>query len=98
METSLFCQEILIMHHSRFFTDKLQINDDDSASFEQQLADACWRGLIQDILPEINPSISLTEINKGNSFLDLRYIAADQTVEEELSINPYLFLGGVREN
>lgn len=101
METKVICQEILIMHQSHFFSreliERVKSRDDNLSSVEQ-LAEACWHGLIHVALPEISSSLSLAEINEGRKFLDLRFSEPGQNIDNEFSVNPYLFLGGVRSN
>ena len=96
METKVTCQEILIMHNSRFFSKELYDRDEpvegERLSQKEQLADACRNGLIKEILPEISSSLSLIEINEAESFLGLCYGEFDQPIEKEFSIDPNSFL------
>ena len=102
METEIICQEILIVYRSRFFSRELSQREEESDGRHltkiEHLAEACWNGLIKDALPEISTDLSLTEISEGHKILDLRYSDTGETVEKAFSVNPYLFLDGIRSN
>lgn len=101
METKAITHEILIMHHSRFFSKgfskKANDTNDKHFTIAEHLAEACWNGLINETLPEISTSLSLIKINEGSYFLDLQYGNYDE-MERESSLNPYLFLFSQQNN
>lgn len=96
METKIICQEVLIMHHSRFFSKELEDRNGEEESRKlsptERLAEACWNGLINITLPEIVSPLSLTGVNEADEFLELRFNEPDQIPEKEFSINPYAFM------
>ena len=95
METNVRSQEILLMHNSRFFSKELNEKenpvDGKRLSREEQIAEACWNGLIRETLPEISTSLSLIEVEEGSVFLCLQFGENGQRIEKEFSLNPYLF-------
>ena len=96
METNVTSQEILLMHNSRFFSKELNEKenpvDGKRLSREEQIAEACWNGLIRETLPEISTSLSLTEVNEASAFLYLQFGEYGEQTEKGSSLNPYLFL------
>lgn len=96
METKVICQEILIIHHSQFFSKELDeregMEEIRKLSPVERLAEACWNGLINETLPEICSSLLLTEITEADEFIELRYNESSQKPEREFSINPYAFI------
>lgn len=67
------------------------------------LEDACWKGLIPHVLPELTvrsggQPVSLWEISRAVNFLDLQFAESPGRLVSELSINPYLFLSSRRLN
>lgn len=107
MENKITQQEILLFTHTRF-CERMGFRAHETGypvtgSVYDNLEDACWKGLIPSALPEIahkrhNKSISLWEINRAASFLDLQFAESPRRMENELSVNPYLFLGSHRLN
>ena len=95
METNVISQEILLMHNSRFFSKELNERetptDGKRLSQEEQIAEACWNGLIRETLPEISTSLSLIEVEEASAFLCLEFGENGQRIEKAFSLNPYLF-------
>jgi hypothetical protein len=97
MKTTTTQQEILIFTNTRFSSRewvKKDDNEKNNLSSKEQLKDACWNGLITELLPEIcertyDPSVTLWEINEANSFLALQFGDLNSKLENEFSINPY---------
>ena len=101
MKKKLIAQEILIIHSSTLFNRQLdKVKDDNTNQFtlREKLADACWQGLLYEVVPEICTNLYLTEINEANSFLELKYGDFENTFEESLSINPYHLFKNKSEN
>jgi len=101
MKTKNMQQEILLFttstHAQRALCEK-DASDKKSFSFShEQLKNACWNGLITELLPEIcertyDPTVTLWEINEANSFLELQFGEYNEKVEKNFSINPYAFI------
>ena len=94
-------QEILLISNSSFFKkDWVELNDnktDKQLSQKEQLILLCWNGMLKEIMPEImettpdKKNLTLWEINQSGNMLDLRYGDFDQLIDDEWSINPYVF-------
>lgn len=94
-------QEILLMSNASFFNrewSELNNNKNDKQlSQREKLIHLCWNGMLKDMIPEIiqsgtnNNPLTLWEINQAGNLLDLRYGDFDQLINDELSINPYIF-------
>jgi len=102
MKTNSTQQEILLFTNTKFcsrpWCDQYEPGLTQKLSDKEKLEEACWRGLITDMMPEIcertyDASITLWEINKADSFLDLQYGEFPKQIEKELSVNPYVFMG-----
>lgn len=101
METLTY-QEIMIIYESRYFSRELLDNDDFTRerllSHKEQLAEACWNGLLKEMLPEITSELVLQKINEGNKFLNVCMGDQEEPWHGLLSVNPYFFLNHVRKN
>ena len=97
MKTTTTQQEILIFTNTRFSSRDWVRKDEtekNTLTPREQLKEACWNGLITDLLPEIcertyDPTVTLWEINEANSFLALQFGELNSKLENEFSINPY---------
>jgi len=65
----------------------------------EQLEEACWNGLLGEMLPEIihksasGKTLSLWQIHYGYSFLDIELSESPRSFKKDFfSINPYCFL------
>jgi len=95
-------REILLQTNSSFFKrDWCELNknnNDKQLSQKEQLIQLCWNGMLKEMIPEIcGPGVSekpltLWEINESGNMLDLRFGDMDQEMNDEWSINPYVFL------
>ena len=71
---------------------------DKKLSQKEQLIELCWNGVLPGILPEITETsfndqpLTLWEINETDNLLDLRFGESNQSMNDEWSINPYIFL------
>ena len=101
MKTKSTQQEILLFINTRFtsrqWSEKEDTGKEDKLSPKEKLEEACWNGLISEILPEIcekpnDVSLTLWEINIANSFFDLKFSEFPKDVEKEFSVDPYRFL------
>lgn len=101
-------REILLLPKSNFFQrDWCELNNGDHSkklSPKEQLIQICWNGLLREIIPEIcetgegNKPLTLWEINESGNLLDLRYGDFNQELNDEWSINPYVYLTYVVPN
>ena len=101
MKTNSTQQEILLMTGTSFSSrqwcekpDPVQNHFTD----KEQLQNACWNGLLQEMLPEIckpatgNKNLYLWQITEANSFIELELGEVPGEIEKYRSINPYSFL------
>ena len=95
-------QEILLMPGASFFKrdwcEKHSNPDKKQLSQKEQLIELCWNGVLPGLLPEISETndndkpLTIWEINETDNLLDLRLGDSDQSLNDEWSINPYVFL------
>lgn len=101
METINY-QEILIAHSSNFFSREFFLKEPeiryDNLTPKEQLAEACWNGILRDVLPEITTSLHLSQICEGNKFLSVCLGENDERYSVAFSVNPYYFLNHSRKN
>ena len=96
MKTNILQQEILLLTGTTFSKRQLHENDarDDSNLTEsEKLEEACWTGLLDELLPEIitNKKLSLWQIGDSESSLQIE-LSEYPKEEKQFSINPYYFL------
>lgn len=98
-------QEILLLkgnsftarqHHNRNENGKPE-----NLSPEEQLEEACWNGLMQELIPEVyehpdtDKPLYLWQIRESNSFLELDLSEELPEVKDDyFSIDPYAFMKG----
>ncbi len=90
------------MSNSRFFQRELnELNsnkNDKQLSQKEKLILLCWNGILGEMIPEIvqpltgKKQLILWEINESGNMLDLRYGDVDMEMNDEWSINPYVYL------
>ena len=95
-------REILLQTGSSFFKrDWCELNNsknDKQLSQKEQLIQLCWNGMLKEMIPEIlepqpgKKPLTLWEINESGNMLDLRYGDINEEMNDEWSINPYVFL------
>jgi hypothetical protein len=95
-------REILLQTGSSFFQrDWCELNNkynDKKLSHKEQLINLCWNGMLKEMIPEIletepgKKPLILWEINESGNMLDLRYGDLDMEMNDEWSINPYVYL------
>ncbi|HEY6975401.1 MAG TPA: hypothetical protein VH396_03870 [Chitinophagaceae bacterium] len=102
MKTTTTQQEILLMTNATFSQRQLCKRDvsehDKYLSRTEQLEDACWNGLLDEMLPEIieksttGKKLHLRQIKHARCFLEIELCEYPNTIEKESSIDPYVFL------
>lgn len=97
MKNAKINTEILLVANSAFFKrDWCEIRaskNDRALSQKKQLIKLCWNGMLNEMIPEIcDNKLTLWEINDSGNLLDLRYGDIDVEMNDEWSINPYVFL------
>ena len=92
-------QEILVFTETNF-TKREWVEKKASAANDNkndQLKNACWNGLVTDLMPEIcertyDPTVTLWEVNEADHFLELQYGTMNEKWQASMTLNPYLCL------
>ena len=102
MKNSTKNQEILLLSNSSYFKrDWCELNSkgfDKKLSQKEQLSKLCWNDMLKEMMPELfetgdgQKPLILWEINESGNMLDLRYGDIDVEMNDEWSINPYVYL------
>jgi hypothetical protein len=102
MKNSSINLEILLMSNVSFFNrewSELNSNKNEKKlSQREKLIHLCWNGMLKEMIPELlqndpgRKPLTLWEINQSGNMLDLRYGDIDREVNDEWSINPYVYL------
>jgi hypothetical protein len=100
METKHAQQEILLMTGTSFSTRQLcEMNDTKNAMSEiEKLEEACWNGLLSEMLPEIfqqpcnTKKLYLWDVKEAKHFIEIELSEYPELSDEYLSIDPYTFL------
>ena len=103
MERNTTQQEILLLKGNSFANRAYhRINEDgkpNNQSASEQLEEACWNGLIHELMPELyqlagdNKRLYLWQIREANAFLELDLGEDNSTFKENhFSIDPYAFM------
>jgi hypothetical protein len=108
MKTNSTQQEILLVTTATFFKrqlcDRIMYNNEHLLSPPEQLEEACWNGLLNEILPEIKQKTSLGKslyiwhIRNGNSFLQIELSELPLLMEKQYSIDTNFFLSDLLHN
>ncbi|MGZ8537687.1 MAG: hypothetical protein ACXWV9_05445 [Flavisolibacter sp.] len=95
-------QEILLITGTRFSSRLYASKDDhsnqDQLSDNEKLQEACWNGMIEELLPELREDVDkkklfLWNIVQGDAFLELKFSNAPTELDDKhLSIDPYSFV------
>jgi hypothetical protein len=103
METNSTQQEILLLTNTSFsrrqWSEK-DASDNNSSTDKEQLENACWNGMLKEILPEVfiqaaeGEELFLWQVIEASSFLELELGEHPEVIDKEYSINPYAFLAG----
>ncbi|HEY6978772.1 MAG TPA: hypothetical protein VH396_20885 [Chitinophagaceae bacterium] len=107
MQTDIVKQEILLIIDTFSKKELCEKNGSQSychQSFAKQLEEACWNGLLDEMLIGIVQELSsqkrlcLWQIQQSKSFLQIELCNYPHKVEKHLSINPYVFLSTAIQN
>jgi hypothetical protein len=107
MEPNATQQEILLHIETQFAHRKWRDQNPESTSSlsaRQELEKACWDGLVKELIPELDIKLLegrklwLWQIHETQSFLALDFYEVPGPKENIFSIDPYLFLVGIRNN
>ncbi|HLK28368.1 MAG TPA: hypothetical protein VKT28_07290 [Puia sp.] len=95
-------QEILILtgtsFSSRQFIEKDSSSKKNNFTEREQLEEACWSGLLPDLLPEIckqpdaEHKIYLWQIKEADAFIELELSEFPEKTDSYFSIDPYNFM------
>jgi hypothetical protein len=107
MELKHAQQEILLNTDTQFahrqWADKDASNAENLSAIEK-LEKACWDGLVKELIPEVDVTLKsdkklwLWHVYETQSFLALDFYEYPGPKQNELSIDPYLFMVKVRSN
>jgi len=103
MKTNLQ-QEILLMTGTNFTSRQCwQKNNSEKENLSEadELQDACWNGVLKEMLPEIcegNKKLYLWQIRENKSCIDIELGELPSPLEAYFSIDPYTFLAEQSEN
>ena len=105
MKTKNMQQEILLFttstHAQRALCEK-DASDKKSFSFShEQLKNACWNGLLYEMIPEImqkKKNFFLWQINAGKFFLNIELGEQPVSIDHIFSLDPYLFKEAINNN
>lgn len=99
MESNFTQQEILLRTGTRFLSKEWCLKNDNGnpggKTEKDKLEEACWNGLIQEILPELfsgeqdHKNISLWSVRETTSFLELELSEYPAAIDKHYSIDPY---------
>jgi hypothetical protein len=103
MEKNTVQKEILLLTGTTFSSRQYHDNDGPGNSRNlspaEQLEEACWNGLLYDMLPEIfdqpapdEKKLYLWEIKEGKSFLEVELGEFPEEKDNYFSIDPYSFM------
>lgn len=103
MKTKSTQQEILLITGTRFsareWAEKI-VEDSKRLSPTEQLEEACWNGLLYEMLPELilktseGKKLSLWHVRNCKSFLEIDLSETSPLIDPEFSIDPYFFVPG----
>ena len=102
MEKTTIQQEILLVTTNTFsqrqFCDKDAPNGNQSLSNTQMLEEACWNGMLKEMLPDVlaktfsGKDLFLWHVRKGQSFLQIELSEFPLKVDKHYSIDTTFFL------
>ena len=102
MKTNFAQQEILLMTGTSFsarqWCEKNGQDNQNQLSEKEQLEEACWNGLLPEMLPEIygqtcgETKLYLWQIREALSFIEIELGELPAEKEKYFSIDPYTFL------
>ena len=101
MDTNFTQKEVLLMMSSRFSSRQWCEKDDQGnaapRNIKDQLEEACWNGLLPEMLPEIfekqaSEDIYLWKVKQTSAFLELELGQSPGETDKFFSIDPYTIL------
>jgi hypothetical protein len=100
METKFAQQEILLITGTSFSAHQLcELDDNHSTDSEKEkLEEACWNGLLSEILPEVfrqpcnTKKLYLWDVKEAEHFIELELSEYPELTDKHFSIDPYSFL------
>ena len=101
METKSTQQEILLITGTTFsamqWVEKNETGTPKNLSEKERLEDACWNGLLREMLPEIfteadTSKLFVWHIREAKSFLELEMGESPASIDPHFSLDPYSFL------
>jgi hypothetical protein len=102
MKTNFIQQEILLMTGTSFSSrqccEKIDQDNHSELTEKEQLEEACWNGLLPEMLPEIygqtcgDTKLYLWQIREAVSFIEIELGELPEEKEKYFSIDPYSFL------
>lgn len=101
MKTEFIQQELLVITGTKFSSREWaekNIQDDHNFSRVEYLENACWNGLLNEMFPELiektteGKDLSLWHIRQCRAFLGIELSESSPSIEQEFSIDPYLFV------
>ena len=94
--------EVIILTGTSFsanqFSDRKEAPSKPARSEKEMLTEACWNGLLPEILPEIcqqmpeGKKMYLWEIKEADTFIELELGELQEDTDLYFSINPYSFV------
>ena len=103
MKTQSIQQEILLITGTKFSSREWaekNVENKNTFSETEQLEDACWNGLLYEMLPELvqktteGKNLFLWHIRHCRSFLGIELGESSPSIQPEFSIDPYFFVPG----
>lgn len=95
-------QEVLLLTGTNFSSRQWSTKDETSSkklTDEEKLEEACWNGLLPEMLPEIftdtikpDKKLYLWQVKEGASFIELEMGEYPEAKDNYFSIDPYSFL------
>ncbi|HET6994472.1 MAG TPA: hypothetical protein VFI06_05805 [Chitinophagaceae bacterium] len=82
---------------SRAFCGTDGVNNENNSGKFQELEEACWNGVLHEILPEVywktevNKKLFLWKVTQADHFLQLEYAERPDMNNWAFSLNPYSF-------
>jgi hypothetical protein len=101
MNTSTHQKEILLVVNAGFFSRNwVKRNEgiaDKRFTQKEKLMDACWNGLVPELLPECfdaanDSALTLCDVTDTAAFIDLEFWNFELEKESEFSLNPFIFM------
>ena len=101
MKTQSIQQEILLITGTKFSSREWaekNVEDKNKLSADEHLEDACWNGLLDEMLPELvqktaeGKKLFLWHIRHCRSFLGIELSEFSPSIQPEFSIDPYFFV------